>query len=121
LGKIGLSVAVAALAVACARTDDGQRLSADELHRMVPGATLQGTVADGGTFEGTYFPDGTMAIRTDDDADTGAWDFDGDTVCLTWTKWRGGERYCIYWTREDEGYASYYVDGRLSTRFTIAE
>ena len=121
MGKIGLIVAVAVLAVACARTDGGQRLSADELHRLVPGATLHGTVADGGTFEGTYFQDGIMAIRTEGDADTGTWDFEGDTICLTWTKWRDGKRYCIYWTRDGEGYASYTVDGQLSTRFTIAE
>ncbi len=121
MGKVGLIVAVAVLAVACARTDAGQRLSAEELHRLVPGATLRGEVADGGTFEGTYFRDGTMAIRTEGDADTGTWEFEDDTICLTWTKWRNGERYCIYWTREGEGYASYNVDGRLSTRFTIAE
>ena len=121
MGKVGSIVAVAVLAVACARTDAGQRLSADELHRLVPGATLHGEVADGGTFDGTYFRDGTMAIRTEGDADTGTWEFEDDTICLTWTKWRNGERYCIYWRREGEGYGSYNVDGRHSTRFTIAE
>ena len=58
-------MAVVALAVACARPDAGQRLSADELQRLVPGATLRGEVADGEAFEGTYFRDGTMAIVTD--------------------------------------------------------
>ena len=119
--KVGSIVAAAALAAACAPMNDGQRLSAGELQRLVPGATLRGQVAGGGAFEGTYFRDGTMAIRTEADADTGTWEFEDDTVCLTWTKWRNGERYCIYWTRDGEGYASYYVDGRLSTRFTLVE
>ena len=121
MGRVVLIVALAALAVACARSDAGQRLTADELRRLVPGATLRGEVADGGAFEGTYFRDGTMAISTDGDADTGTWEFEDDTICLTWTKWRNGERYCIYWTREGEGFASYYDDGRLSTRFRLEE
>ena len=99
----------------------GERLSAAELQRLVPGATLKGTVAGGGTFEGTYHSDGTMAIRTETDSDTGTWEFEGDTVCLTWRAWRDGKRYCIYWERTADGYVSRFPDGRLSTSFEIVE
>ena len=101
----------------------GTRIPAAELRELVPGATLAGTVAGGGTFEGTYHRDGTSEIHTRKDgvadSDTGTWDFEGDTVCLTWQRWREGKRYCLYWVREDPGYAAFFLDGRLSTRFTI--
>ncbi len=110
---------------ACTSNLPGTPISAAELRDLVPGSTLAGSVAGGGTFEGTYHRDGTIEIRTLKDgvadSDTGIWEFEGDTVCLTWSRWRGGKRYCIYWVREDPGYASFFVDGRLSTRFTIVE
>lgn len=117
-----LTLALITLAITSsgAMADQG-RISTDELRRLVPGATLKGTVANGETFEGTYFRNGTMAIHTHDDADTGTWEFEDDTICLTWKTWRQGKRYCIYWGRTADGYASYYLDGRLSTRFAIVE
>ena len=99
----------------------GERFSAAELQQVVPGATVKGTVAEGGTFEGTYHPDGTMEIRTDTDSDTGTWVLEGDTICLTWQKWRKGERYCIYWEREPDGLVARFTDGRLSTRFEVVK
>jgi hypothetical protein len=118
-----LLIAVALLPelAGCASVQTSERISAAELRRLVPGATLAGTVAAGGMFEGTYFRDHTMAIRTGLDSDTGTWEFEGDTVCLTWRKWREGERYCIYWERTPTGYASRFPDGRLSTTFRIVE
>ena len=117
-----LAVVLIILAVAaCATPKNEGRLSAVELRALVPGATLEGTVANGDPFEGTYFRDGTIAIRTDGDADSGVWELDDDTVCLTWETWREGKRYCIYWQRNADGYASYFLDGRLSTRFTIVD
>ncbi len=107
--------------VGCATPHTGERVSAAELRRLVPGATLTGTVAAGGRFEGTYYKDGTMAIRTDNDSDTGSWEFEGDTVCLTWRKWRDGERYCIYWERTANGYVARFPSGKLSTAFKIVE
>ncbi|MCP4328572.1 MAG: hypothetical protein GY791_09075 [Alphaproteobacteria bacterium] len=114
--------AIALWAAACAETKpESHRLSATELRDLLPGSRLEGTVSGGGPFKGTYFRDGTMAIATANDSDTGTWEFDGDTVCLTWTKWRQGKRYCLYWERTATGYAAYFVDGRLSTTFTYAE
>ena len=78
-------------------------------------------VAAGGAFEGTYHRDGTMENRTETDSDTGTWEFEGNTVCLTWQKWRNGERYCIYWERTPDGLVSRFPDGRLSTRFEFVE
>jgi len=114
------AVILVALA-ACAPSTTGERMTAAELHRLVPGATLEGTVASGGTFAGTYHRDGTMAIRTDDDSDTGTWEFEDDMVCLTWTKWRDGQRYCIYWEKTATGYVSRFPDGRLSTTFDFID
>ena len=105
----------------CAAKNNTYRISAEELRRLVPGATLVGTVAAGGMFEGTYYANHTMAIRTGLDSDTGTWEFEDDTVCLTWRKWREGKRYCIYWERTPTGYASRFPDGRLSTTFRIVK
>lgn len=80
---------------------------------------MAGSVADGGSFRGTFNKDGTMVIRTDRDSDTGTWEFEKDTVCLTWRKWRAGKRYCIYWEKTASGYVSRFPDGRLSTTFKI--
>jgi hypothetical protein len=117
-----LAAALLALAVAaCAGIGSERRLSAAELHRLVPGATLEGTIANGGgAFRGTFFPQGTMAIRTASGlSDSGVWTFEGDTVCLSWRNWRDGERYCLYWVRDGDGYAAYFLNGRLSTTFRI--
>jgi len=116
-----LAIAILVAATGCAASTAGQRVTADELRHLVPGATLHGTVAGGGTFDGTYHRDGTMAIRTEDDSDTGIWEFEGDKVCLTWHKWRDGQRYCIYWEKTAAGYVSRFPDGRLSTTFEIVE
>ena len=67
-------VALVVAATGCAASTAGERVTAAELHRLVPGATLHGAVAGGGTFDGTYHRDGTVAIRTDDDSDTGTGD-----------------------------------------------
>ena len=117
-----LAVVLTILAVAaCATPKNEGRISAVELRALVPGATLKGMVTNGDPFEGAFFRNGTMAIRTHGDADTGTWEFEDDTVCLTWEKWREGKRYCIYWQRNADGYASYFLDGRLSTRLTIVD
>lgn len=105
----------------CASNKSVGRISAAELRHLVPGATLAGTVAAGGMFEGTYYKNHTMAIRTGLDSDTGTWEFEDDTVCLTWRKWREGKRYCIYWEKTPTGYASRFPDGRLSTTFRIVK
>jgi hypothetical protein len=115
------AVTLLVAAAGCAGSTAGERVTAAELHRLVPGATLRGTVAGGGTFDGTYHRNGTMAIRTDDDSDTGTWKFEDDTICLTWRKWRDGKRYCIYWERTATGYVSRFPDGRLSTNFEIVD
>ena len=107
--------------VGCSTAYAGERVSAAELQRLVPGAHLAGTVAGGGKFEGTYNKDGTLEIRTEDDSDTGNWEFEEDTVCLTWRKWRDGKRYCIYWEKTADGYLSRFADGRHSTTFKIVE
>ncbi|MEM9682172.1 MAG: hypothetical protein AAF942_02810 [Pseudomonadota bacterium] len=104
---------------ACVGSPGTERVSAADLRRLVPGATLVGTVAHGGNFQGTFNKDGTMVIRTDKDSDTGMWEFENDTVCLTWRKWRSGKRYCIYWEKTADGYVSRFSDGRLSTTFKI--
>ena len=108
-------------AVGCLTAYAGERVSAAELRRLVPGASLTGTVSGGDKFEGTYYKDGTMAIRTENDSDTGVWEFEEDTVCLTWRKWRDAKRYCISWEMTADGYLSRFADGRHSTTFKIVE
>jgi len=123
--RTGLAALFLLAVAACAGDEHDGRLTADELRALLPGATMEGEIASGGTWRGTYFRDGTMAISTlvdgKADADTGTWHFEDDTVCLTWTRWRGGEPYCLYWAREDSRYAAYFVDGRLSTTFVLVE
>ena len=116
-----VAVAIFVAAVGCLTANAGEWVSAAELQRLLPGARLTGTVAGGGKFEGTYFKNGTLAIRTENDSDTGIWEFEADTVCLTWRKWRDGKRYCIYWDKTADGYLSRFADGRHSTTFKIVK
>ena len=76
-------VLIILVVAACATLKNEGRISAVELRALVPGATLKGMVANGDPFEGTYFRNGTIEIRTQGDADTGTWEFEDDSVCLT--------------------------------------
>lgn len=122
-----LALACAAIVLsACAATESSLRakgaapLAGAELTQAYgSGKPLSARATSGGMSTATFNPDGTATVDWGSGNDTGRWHTDGDRMCVTWTKVRGGEQTCFRTYRTGAGeYAMFRLDGSPHATFS---
>ncbi|MDA1071450.1 MAG: hypothetical protein O2825_08630 [Proteobacteria bacterium] len=83
----------------------GQMLTGEELHTLLSGNTVSGTMTEFGPYTEYYAPDGTIRSAYHE----GTWKIEGDTACLTFD---GNDAGC--WNVGQDGdMLQWFRDGEL--------
>jgi hypothetical protein len=96
------------------------KLSGDQLDELVRGNTLV-MEEYGVKAKVELHPDGSLrAFRQDiSDQTRGTWDIEGDTLCMKFKRWGGGDEQCYAVYKAGEEYQQYTSTGLMASRFTV--
>ena len=93
---------------------EGQRLTGAEIKALVYGNVMAFETDSWKTGGLEYAKDGSTEAKLDSGGgDTGEWVIKDDSLCVSWSKWRGGKERCVKYTKLGDGKIRYEpVSGR---------